>query len=118
MIVSARQAKLGLGYAKSRGGFELAAGMQHSETVTMKNITVSVDSDVYHRARVRAAELRTSVSALVKSYLQKLAEEESEFDRLVRLQAETRKKVQARGCRFRAAERLSRDAVHDRNALR
>jgi hypothetical protein len=36
----------------------------------VKNITVSVDDEVYHAARVKAAELRTSVSALVRSYLQ------------------------------------------------
>ena len=31
----------------------------------MKNITVSVDEGTYRRARIRAAELDTSVSALV-----------------------------------------------------
>lgn len=36
----------------------------------MKNITVSVDDDVYRRARVRAAGEGTSVSAVVKSALQ------------------------------------------------
>ncbi len=35
----------------------------------MKNITVSVDEGTYRRARIRAAELDTSVSALVRSYL-------------------------------------------------
>ena len=35
----------------------------------MKNITVSLYDDVYRRARIKAAELDTSVSALVKKYL-------------------------------------------------
>ncbi len=40
----------------------------------MKNITVSVDEGTYRRARIRAAELDTSVSALVRGYLRSLVE--------------------------------------------
>src|SRR5688500_6096640 len=40
----------------------------------MKNITVTVDDEVHRRARVRAAELGTSVAALVKRYLEDLVE--------------------------------------------
>lgn len=39
----------------------------------MKNITVSVDEETYRRARIRAAEEDTSVSALVKGFLIELA---------------------------------------------
>ena len=39
----------------------------------MKNITVSVDEDTHRLARIRAAELDTSVSALVRGYLRSLA---------------------------------------------
>ena len=35
----------------------------------MKNITVSVDDDVHRRARIRAAERDTSVSAVVREFL-------------------------------------------------
>ena len=38
----------------------------------MKNITVSVDDETHRLARIRAAELDTSVSALVKHYLRRL----------------------------------------------
>ncbi|MGA2218406.1 MAG: hypothetical protein ABSG51_09995 [Terracidiphilus sp.] len=38
----------------------------------MRNITVSVDDGVYHRARLFAAEYDTSVSALVAGYLENL----------------------------------------------
>ena len=34
----------------------------------MRNITVSVDEDTYRRSRIRAAELDTSVSALVRDF--------------------------------------------------
>ena len=38
----------------------------------MKNITVSVDEETHRLARIRAAELDTSVSALVREYLKSL----------------------------------------------
>ena len=38
----------------------------------MKNITVSVDEETHRMARIRAAELDTSVSALVRGYLRRL----------------------------------------------
>ena len=39
----------------------------------MKNITVSVDEETHRLVRIRAAELETSVSALVRDYLRGLA---------------------------------------------
>lgn len=39
----------------------------------MKNITVSIDDETHRAARIRAAELGTSVSALVKAYLTQIA---------------------------------------------
>ena len=46
----------------------------------MKNITVSVDEETHRLARIRAAELDTSVSALVRDYLKALAGEPSPQD--------------------------------------
>lgn len=86
--------------------------------VNMKNITVSVDSDIYHRARVRAAERRTSVSALVRDYLKELSAEETERERLERLEQETVERIRGRGKAFSASNRLSRDQLHDRHAIR
>ncbi len=87
-------------------------------SVEMKNITVSVGDEVYHRARVRAAELRTSVSAIVRKILEDVAAEETEAERLKRLECETIDRIQARGGRFSASNRLSRERIHERNALR
>ena len=42
----------------------------------MKNITVSVDEETHRMARIRAAELDTSVSALVRDYLRILGAED------------------------------------------
>jgi plasmid stability protein len=50
----------------------------------MKNITVSVDDDLYRRARVRAAEEGTSVSRIVKDVLTKFAAGETERERHAR----------------------------------
>jgi hypothetical protein len=80
----------------------------------MKNITVSVDDDTYRRARIKAAEANTSVSALVKRFLRELGGEESDFERRKRLQRETLATVRA----FRAADRLPRDVIHERETLR
>ena len=80
----------------------------------MKNITVSVSEDVYRRARIKAAEMDTSVSALVREFLENLGSGRSDFERRRRLQDEVRGTVKS----FRARDRLSRDEVHDRHALR
>ena len=43
----------------------------------MRNITIAVDDETYHAARVRAAERGTSVSAMVKTFLQEQIAEPS-----------------------------------------
>lgn len=80
----------------------------------MKNITVSVDETLYRRARIRAAELDTSVTASVRQFLIRFAGEETDFERRKRLQDETIRSIKA----FSAAGRMTRDEVHDRDALR
>jgi plasmid stability protein len=80
----------------------------------VKNITVSVPDDVYRRARIRAAERDTSVSGLVREFLQRLDEGAADFERWRRLQDEVVKGLS----RFRAGDRLRRDDLHDRDALR
>lgn len=42
----------------------------------MKNVTVSLDDETHRKARIHAAERGTSLSALVKRYLESLAEGE------------------------------------------
>jgi len=79
----------------------------------MKNITVTVDEETYRGARIKAAELDTSVSALVKRYLTELGAGETEFQRLERLERELRAQVPTE---FRAADNLTRDQVHERDA--
>jgi hypothetical protein len=78
----------------------------------MKNITVSLDDETYRNARMKAAELDTSVSALVRRYLIELGADETEFQRLKRLERELRARIPAN---FRAADNLTRDQVHQRD---
>ncbi|WP_269523988.1 DUF6364 family protein [Coraliomargarita parva] len=84
----------------------------------MKNITVSVKDEVYHKARIYAAEQGTSVSAVVRDLLETVAAKETETERLQRLERETLGRIAARRGQFSASNRLTRDEVHDRNALR
>jgi predicted CopG family antitoxin len=76
----------------------------------MKNITVSVDEEIYRRARIKAAERDTSVSALVKRFLAELVADESDVERLKREERELRERIRS----FRAADHLPRDDVHKR----
>jgi plasmid stability protein len=80
----------------------------------MKSLTVSLPDDVYRRARIRAAEQDTSVSALVREFLTKLGGEELDFEWRERLQKEVLASVRS----FRAGNRLTRQRLHDRNAVR
>jgi plasmid stability protein len=82
--------------------------------VKVANITVSIPDDVYRAARIRAAEQGSSVSALVAGYLRSLSERDIEFSRLEALQ----RRVQGEIDSFSARDRLDREAIHDRRALR
>lgn len=76
----------------------------------MKNITVSVPDDVYRKARIRAAELDSSVSGLVGAYLRSLARGDGELARFKSEWAQVRAEI----ADFRGGDRLSRDELHDR----
>jgi plasmid stability protein len=76
----------------------------------VKNITVSLPDEVHRRARIKAAERETSVSALVRDFLMSLGGEESDFERRKRLQDDVLATVRS----FTASGRLKRDEVHAR----
>lgn len=85
----------------------------------MRTITVSVDEETYRFARIRAAELDTSVSALVREFLEDLVhgpDPELRSERLRRLQQETLEEIRASGGGLRMADNLPRDALYERNA--
>jgi hypothetical protein len=76
----------------------------------VKNITVSLPDDVYRRARVKAAEQDTSVSALVREFLWRLANDPGDAERRRQLQDAVIASIPS----FRASDRLDRPDVHTR----
>lgn len=85
----------------------------------MKNITISVDDDLYRQARIKAAEQDTSVSALVKGFLATLVAGAPVSARdWKREQEALLDAIRQRHPGFNSADNLSRDALHDRDALR
>ena len=93
----------------------------------MKNITVSVDEQTHRLARIRAAELDTSVSALVRDFLKDLVAQPvggragngavvlSEAERRRRRLREVIEDIRAASPGFRAADNLSREELYDRS---
>ena len=95
----------------------------------MKTITVSVDEHTHCQARIKAAELGISLSALVRVLLNRLASEPQikdtpEFEsatlqeRRRRLIDEAVAEITANGGGLRMSENLPREALYDRSALR
>ena len=87
----------------------------------MKNITISVDDELYRLARIKAAEQSTSISALFKAYLIRLTgsdASETDFQRLEREERELREELHIRRLGLDPAHNLSREELHSRHALR
>jgi hypothetical protein len=72
-----------------------------------------VPDEVYRQARIRAAERDTSVSALVSEFLSHIGEKEPSQSL-----RETIDAIREANPNFSAADPLSRDELHDRDALR
>ena len=96
----------------------------------MKNITVSVDEETHRLVRIRAAELETSVSALVRDYLRGLAggrlaaggdgpkPVETPRERRRRIMAEVFEDVRVTRSRFSSSENVRREVLYERRAVR
>lgn len=89
----------------------------------MRNITVSVDDETYRQARIRAAEMDTSVSALVREYLRTLTnagpgaqKHETASQRRMRKLSEVREEISRTNPNFRVADNIPRDELYDRHA--
>jgi hypothetical protein len=77
-------------------------------------VTISLPEDAYRKARILAAEQDMSLSALVRDLLMKAGSKDADFERRRALQARVLASIE----RFQAKDRLSREEVHDRDALR
>jgi len=86
----------------------------------MKNITVSLDDELYRKSRVAAAESDTTVTALVREFLtqyttrdrDRVGEIEDPAQAVLRVIDEMRE----RHPDFRTDNLLSRDELHERGA--
>ena len=93
--------------------------------MNVKNITVSVDEETHRSARIRAAELGTSVSALVRNYLRSLSRDGASGAEDTRSGAATSGALrrtdledvvadfEARGVGLRMSDNLTRDELYD-----
>ena len=94
------------------------------ETVSMRNITVSVDEETHRLARIRAVELDTSVSTLVREYLRAMkekpmtetpsADDQWSHEDYLRGLDNLFTDWDAHGVGLRGYDRLTREEVHDR----
>jgi len=85
----------------------------------MKQVTLNLDDATFHSAEDKAQRRGKSLPALMLEWLRSFAAEpESDFDRLAKEELAVRETIRQRGARFSAADRLTRDELHARHALR
>ena len=90
----------------------------------MKTISVSVENDTHRRARIRAAETGTTVSAMMRNllieFLQRPAAEpaETEHQKRARLLDEVLEGFRSSGVGVDTGSILSREEMYGRNAPR
>jgi plasmid stability protein len=76
----------------------------------MANLTITVDDDVLRRARVRAAELGTSVNAVLREYMEQWTSVQDERRRAVDRILEGSKRSRASS----GGRTWTRDELHER----
>ena len=85
--------------------------------MNVKNITVTVEDSLYRRARLQAAERNSSLTAVVREFLQGFCQQETDFERRLRQERETLAALAGRGGKFSASTRMSREEIHQRRAV-
>lgn len=82
----------------------------------MKKITVSVDEETHRSAKEWASKRGMSVSALVREYLNNLPRRSPGPPE--KTLSEVIADIRAKGGSLRSADNVSREELHDRDALR
>ncbi|MEW6302977.1 MAG: DUF6364 family protein [Verrucomicrobiota bacterium] len=80
----------------------------------MKNITLSVDDGVYRKARIAAAERGTSVSGLVRDYLEKLTHQDSRRKQGVAERNQLMEALLQQTAHFRIGAKPTREEMNER----
>lgn len=85
----------------------------------MKQLTLQIDDATFESAESQARKAGQSLTGLVLGWLKSFtASSDTEFDRLLREEETLREQFLKSGRQFAASDRLSRDEIHDRHALR
>jgi plasmid stability protein len=89
----------------------------------MKKITVSVDDETHRLVKMKAAEMETSVSGLVRDYLTNLTKGGTEEAAMrgeepEKTLGEIISAIFTRGRGLDPRDNLTREELHDRNAFR
>ena len=77
--------------------------------MTKRNLTVQLDEEVIHRAKVAAAKRGASVSGLVTQELERLVEADERYEEAQRRAERAMGRAQSRGARG-----WTRDELHER----
>ena len=81
---------------------------------TVKNLTISLEDDVYRRTRVIAAEADTSVTALVREFLTVLTNGKQPTGAAEKAILIMINRLRSKHPHFDPGERLDRESIHSR----
>jgi hypothetical protein len=85
----------------------------------MKQLTIEMDDLTFQSAESMAQKTGKPLGAMLLDLLKRFTPAaESEFDQLVREEEAIRERLSQSGRQFAASDRLSRDELHSRHALR
>lgn len=86
----------------------------------MKNITITIDDELYRNARIKAAQESTSVTAMVRDFLIETVNGKKtgdKFERLLQEQHSLMTKIHQKHSRLNSHDNLTRDDLYDRHAI-
>ena len=85
----------------------------------MKQLTLNLDDTTFDSAETKARQSGTSLTSVVVNFLKQFSGSgDSEFDRLEKQEESLRQRMRARGAVFSGGDRLTRDELHERHAVR
>ena len=85
----------------------------------MKQFTLNLDDTTFGSAETKARQAGTSLTSVVVNFLKQFSGGgDSEFDRLEKQEESLRQRMHARGTVFSGGDRLTRDELHERHAVR
>ena len=85
----------------------------------MKQLTLNLDDTIFDSAEMKARQSGTSLTSVVVNFLKQFSGGgDPEFDRLEKQEESLRQRMRARGTVFSSGDRLTRDELRERHAVR